>query len=56
MLTSLGSITTWQAAPTENTMHNIHQFSDYAATHPDAIISFYAITMVLAGSSDASFL
>ena len=56
ILTALGSITTQQVAPTENTMRKIHQFLDYAATHPDAIIPFSASDMVLAGHSEASYL
>ena len=34
----------------------VHQFLDYAATHPDAIITYKASKMVLAGHSDASYL
>ena len=56
MLTSLGSVATEQVSPTENTMRKIHQFGDYAATHPDTIITFSAINMVLAGNIDASYL
>ena len=56
MLTTLFSITTQQASPKENTMHKIHQFWDYAATHTDAIITFSAFNMVLAGYSNASYL
>ena len=56
VLTALGNIATQQAAPNENTMRNVHQFFDYAATHPDAIITFHTSDMVLAGHSDASYL
>ena len=55
-LTALVTLATQQAAPTENTMKNVHQFLDYAATHPDAIITFHSSKMVLAGHSDASYL
>ena len=54
MLAALGSIATQQASPTENTMRNIHQFLNYAATHPDSIITFSASDMVLTGHRDAS--
>ena len=56
MLTALGSIATQQANPTENTMKKVKQFLDYAASHPDAIVTYHASDMVLAGHSDASYL
>ena len=37
-------------------MTKVKQFLDYAATHPDAIITYHASDMVLAGHSDASYL
>ena len=37
-------------------MRMIHQFLDYAATHPDEIITFSASNMVLTGHRDASYL
>ena len=37
-------------------MHKVHQFLDYAATHPDAIITYRAFNMILAAHSDASHL
>ncbi len=40
MLTALGSIATQQASPTEHTMQKVLQFLDYAATHPDAIVTY----------------
>ena len=56
MLPALGTLATQQASPTENTMIKIKQFLDYAATHPDAIVTYNASNMVLAGHSDASYL
>ena len=56
MLTALGTIATKQSTPTQNTMQNVHQLLDYAATHPDAIIAFHASDMVLTGQSDAYYL
>ena len=56
MLPALGSIATKQAAPTEKTMQKVKQNLDYAATHPDAIITYCASGMVLAAHSDASYL
>ena len=32
------------------------QFHDYASNHPDAIVTYLASDMVLAGHSDASYL
>ena len=55
-LSALGLLSTQQASPTENTMKKVKQFLDYAATHPDAIITYHASDMVLAGHSDASYL
>ena len=37
-------------------MHKVHQFLDYAATHPDAIIMYRASNMILAAHSDTSYL
>ena len=56
MLPALGSVATQQGNPTENTMQKVMQFLDYAATHPDAIITYRASDMVLAGHSNASYL
>jgi hypothetical protein len=56
MLMALGSLATQQANPTTNTKKLVHQFLDYAATHPDAIITYKASNMVLAGHSNASYL
>jgi hypothetical protein len=56
MLPALGSLATQQANPTQNTKKLTHQLLDYAATHPDAIITYRASDMVLAGHSDASYL
>ena len=56
MLAALGSIATQQANPTENTMKKVKQLLDYAATNPDAIITYQASNMVLAAHSDASYL
>jgi hypothetical protein len=56
MLTALGSIATQQVNPTENTMIKVKKFLDYAFTHPDAIVTYQAIDMVLAAHNDASYL
>ena len=56
MLPALGSIATQQASPTENTMKKVKHFLDYAASHPNAIITYRASDMVLATHSDASYL
>ena len=56
MLAALGSIATQQANPTELTLQKAKQLLDYAATHPDAIVTYRASDMVLAGHSDASYL
>jgi hypothetical protein len=56
MLAALGSLATQQANPTESTMVKATQFLDYAATHPNAIVSYHASNMVLAGQSNALYL
>ena len=56
MLPALSTIATQQANPTERTLAKVKQFLDYAATHPDAIITYRASNMVLVGHSDASYL
>ena len=45
-----------QGAPTENTLAKVHQFLDYAATNPEAIVTYKKSNMVLAIHSDASYL
>ena len=37
-------------------MRNIKQLLHYAATHPDAAVTYWSINMVLATHSDASYL
>ena len=56
MIAALGSIATQQAHPTENTRRKVKQLLDYATTHPDAIVTYRASNMILAGHSDASYL
>ena len=56
MLPALVTIATQQSAPTENTMHKVNKFIDYAETHPNAIITYCASNMIMAAHSDASYL
>ena len=56
MLAALGSITTEHTSPTANTMRNIKQLPDYAATHPDSVVTYRSSNIVLAAHSDASYL
>ena len=56
MLPALGSIASQKANPTKQTMQRVKQLLDYAATHPNAIITYRASDMVLARHSDASYL
>jgi hypothetical protein len=55
-LPALGTLATQQASPTKNTMKKIKQFLDFAATHPDAVVTYHASDMVLAGHSNTSYL
>ncbi len=56
MLTALGSLATQQASPMETTLAQIHQFLDYALSHPNACVMYRASDMILAAHSDASYL
>jgi hypothetical protein len=56
MLVALSAIAAKQGAPTKNTLQKVNQFLDYAANHPDAVVSYEASDMVLAIHSDASYL
>ena len=56
MLTALSAIASEQALPTENTIRKAQKFMDYAATHPDAVLTYRKSDMLLAVHSDASYL
>ena len=56
MLVALSAIASDQAAPTEATLNKTKQFLDYAATHPDAVLTYNKSEMGLAVHSDASYL
>ena len=56
MLVALSAIAASQSAPTEQTLEQTLFFLDYAATHPDAILTYCAGDMVLNIHSDASYL
>ena len=56
MLTALSAIASEQALPTENTIRKTRKFMDYAATHPDAVLTHRQSDMLLAVHSDASYL
>jgi hypothetical protein len=56
MLPALSAIASSQATPTVATMQKAEQFLDYAASHPDAIVTYRASDMVLSIHSDASYL
>jgi hypothetical protein len=56
MLPALGSLATQLANPMQNTKKIVHQFLDYATTHPNTIITYQASNIVLAGHSNASYL
>jgi hypothetical protein len=56
MLVALSAIASEQGAPRESTLQKVYQFLDYAATHPDAVVTYRASDMILAIHSDASYL
>jgi hypothetical protein len=56
MFAALGTLSTQQAKPTKNTMKKIKQFPNYASTHLDAVVTYHASNMVLAGHSNELYL
>ena len=56
MLMSINTLSTQQTAATETTMDNLVQLLNYAATHPDATVTYHASDMCLHVHSDASYL
>ena len=56
MLVALGTIASQQASATETTAHACIDLLNYAATHPDGTIKFFASDMVLYNHTDASYL
>ena len=52
MLTLLGSISTQQENPTDQTMQKVKQVLDYTATHTYAIITYHTSVMVLSYMSE----
>ena len=56
MLTTLLSIATQQANPTENTTKKVKLFLDYTATHPNAIVTFRASDMIIVVNSNTLYL
>ena len=56
IITALGSIADRQDNLTEQTMQNFKQLLDYAYSHTDAVLTYQASEMVLAGHIDASYL
>ena len=56
MLTALSTIASEQASPTVTTMRKAKFFMDYAATHPDAVLTYRKSDMQLVVHSDASYL
>ena len=47
MLVALSAIASEQATPTKNTLKKIAQFLDYAATNPDAVLTYHRSDMIL---------
>ena len=56
MLTALSAIASEQALPTENTIRKAQKFMDYAATHPDAVLTYRKSDILLAVHNDALYL
>ena len=56
MLTALSALASKQASPTQKTMEKCKQFLDYAASQPEAVVTYKTSDMKLAIHSDASYL
>ena len=56
MLVTLSAIAAQQSDPTVETMKKTLKLLDYVVTHPDAVLTFNASSMVLNVHSDASYL
>ena len=56
ILVSLSVISSSQSSPAEETMEKVKYFLDYAASHPDTILTYSASDMKLSVHSDASYL
>jgi hypothetical protein len=56
ILTGLSSLAAAQATPTTHTLSLVKWLLDYAATNPDAVLTYTKSDMVLAVHSDASYL
>ena len=56
IIVALNEISNSQARPTEKTAKACAMLLDYLATHPDAVIRYYASDMILCVVSDAAYL
>ena len=56
MQPALSALASEQAAPTASTMKKVKQFLDYALSQEEAVLTFSASDMILAGHSDGSYL
>jgi hypothetical protein len=56
ILTTLNTIATQQAAPTESTMEEIKQLLDYCASQEETIVTYHASDMILVVHSEAGYL
>ena len=53
ILTAINTMALEQSNPTERTLKRVHQFLNYMATHPNAVIIFRVSDMILNIHSDA---
>jgi hypothetical protein len=56
ILKALNSLSRQQSKPTTTTLGNSTMLLDFLATHPDAVIRYYPLDMLLQVHSDASYL
>jgi hypothetical protein len=56
MFTTLKKLASRQASPTEELFNDVQHFLRYAASYPNAAITYHASNMILAIHSDASYL
>ena len=56
MMVALNDIEAVQAKPTQNSLNNYNWLMDYAVTHPNANLQYFASDMILYVYSDTAYL
>ena len=56
LLTALGTLTTQQSKPTQETMKRVHKFLQFVTSQEPVVITYHKSDMVLAAHSNAGYL